>query len=1002
MPVVSQHFAIADHFCLEIFCGKARLSAALRSHGFQVFSIDKIAQKHVPILILDVANFSQRKLLVELLQHPLLFYAHFAPACGTASAARDIPIPGEPDPPRPLRSLEFPLGFDSLQGTDRLRVDAANYIYSFTAEHCTDLHLRKIGWSIENPGSSLMWVHPDIAALQNLVGVRSIAFHTCMYGAPRRKETAIWTNVNSLCALALTCDGRHQHLKWGIVKDKHKSHFATKEECAYNVQLSRAWAQLIHHEACAIGLTEAPSTLQEVAPEHSRQQPVTNKAILGSLPRGKVVPPLLTDFLQPQVHSLPDNLDRRALTVGTRLPDNSTFPAGTRLLRFCFKDGEGGVNEEQTKVVLGIPRSPWEYLNEVCKLIHPVLQHLRLPKVLLDTMAIKSHKLQSLRASWAKAAVEEIQSLRDDERSLHGKMAPHANKILRKKNIIFFSNQMKAFDYPDAKVAYEMAEGFPLFGWLPASNVFPSMLRPPSIHPDCLKNMAASITARTLAVTKPSDSHEDNVGLWEATVAEVEEGFSVGPFEPSALHAGCVVSPRFGLWQKAKLRPIDNFSASSVNQCTGLPEKLKVEAVDEAAAVIKQWAAQCGPGVELVGKTYDLRKAYRQLAIHPDHLKYAWVATCDAAGSPKVFQLQSMPFGATASVAAFLRVAEGIKQIGLHSLGLVWTSFFDDFICICRKSEAAATDKTVSFLFDALGWDVSRDPAKNSDFGPTFQALGVVFDLTTLHQGFFTISNTEGRREELVQRINGILDTDCLAPTEALSLRSRLLFAEGQIFGRNAKRCLGVIAEPGLASATMRPLSAGMKRSLEWMRDRVLLQPPRKIAVTQAPTFALFLDGACEGVDERGASIGGLLCDMDGNGIHCFGETLPSSVVKAWSERGISQVIFEAEVLPYSVALKIFAETIRGSNLLVFIDNEAARHSWISASARSDMAARMIDLGTVLESELNVSPYFCRVPTFSNLADGPSRDDFELCFKLGAKRIRVSPDLMCSLADLYV
>ena len=956
----------------------------------------------MPILLLDVANHSQRKLLVELIQHPLLFYAHFAPACGTASAAREIPLPGEPDPPRPLRSLDFPLGFSTLQGTDRIRVDAANFIYSFTAEHCTDLHLRKVGWTIENPGSSLMWVHPDIAALQHLEGVKAIAFHTCMYGAPRRKETAVWTNVDELSSLQLSCDGKHQHMKWGIVKDKHRSHFATRDECAYNAQLSKAWAQLIHHAACARGLTDAPSTLQDVAPEHSRQQPVTNKAILGSLPRGRVVPPLLTDFLQPQVHSLPETLDRRVLTVGTRLPENSIFPAGTRLLRFCIENGEGGGDEEQTRVVLGIPRSPWEYLNEVCKLIHPVLQRMRLPKVLLDTMAYDSYDLQKTRALWAKDAVVELQKFRHDEQVLHNNMAPHAKKILKRKNLLFFANQLKSISYPDSKVAMEMAEGFPLMGWLPASNVFPSMLRPPTIHPDCLKNMSSSISARTLAVTAPGDSHEDTVALWNATLGEVEEGFSIGPFEPSVIGSDCVVSPRFGLWQKGKLRPIDNFSASSVNQCTGLPEKLKVEAVDEAAAVIKQWAASCGPGVELVGKTYDLRKAYRQLAIHPDQLKYAWIATCNEDGSTKLFQLQSMPFGATASVAAFLRVAEGIKQLGLHKLGLVWTSFFDDFICICRRSEAAATDKAVGFLFDTLGWDVSRDPSKNADFGPTFQALGVVFDLTILSQGFFTISNTESRREELVQRINGILDADVLAPTEALSLRSRLLFAEGQIFGRNAKRCLGIIAEPGLASSVMRPLTDNVKSSLRWMRDRVLLQPPRKIAVAQAPTFALFIDGACEGADDKGASIGGLLCDMHGNGIHCFGEALPPSVVRAWSERGISQVIFEAEVLPYSIALRLFSEKVRNSNLLVFIDNEAARHSWIAASARSDMAARMIELGTVLESELNVSPYFCRVPTFSNLADGPSRDDFELCFKLGASRIRVSADLIYSMADLVV
>jgi hypothetical protein len=55
-----------------------------------------------------------------------------APPCGTASAARNIDIPGE-DPPKPLRSFEQPDGISGLSGLDLVRVSAANVLYSFCA-----------------------------------------------------------------------------------------------------------------------------------------------------------------------------------------------------------------------------------------------------------------------------------------------------------------------------------------------------------------------------------------------------------------------------------------------------------------------------------------------------------------------------------------------------------------------------------------------------------------------------------------------------------------------------------------------------------------------------------------------------------------------------------------------------------------------------------------------------------------------------------------------------
>ena len=94
---------------MEVFCGRANLSKRLRTRRFQVISVDHVAAKGVPIFRVDITNDKQRKVLEMLLNLDCILYVHFAPPCGTASAARDI----QPGPP-PLRSLLFPMGLPGL------------------------------------------------------------------------------------------------------------------------------------------------------------------------------------------------------------------------------------------------------------------------------------------------------------------------------------------------------------------------------------------------------------------------------------------------------------------------------------------------------------------------------------------------------------------------------------------------------------------------------------------------------------------------------------------------------------------------------------------------------------------------------------------------------------------------------------------------------------------------------------------------------------------------
>ena len=91
-----------------------------------------------------------------------------------------------------------------------------------------------------------------------------------------------------------------------------------------------SWAQAIFDFAVARGFHVPPLDMQDDVngPEVAQ----INKTILGCLPRGRKVPPLLTDWLEPQLFRIDDTPAVQTLPVGKRIPDSvKRFPQGSKL-----------------------------------------------------------------------------------------------------------------------------------------------------------------------------------------------------------------------------------------------------------------------------------------------------------------------------------------------------------------------------------------------------------------------------------------------------------------------------------------------------------------------------------------------------------------------------------------------------------------------------------------------------------------------------------------------
>jgi hypothetical protein len=73
--------------------------------------------------------------------------------------------------------------------------------------------------------------------------------------------------------------------------------------------------------------------------------------------------------------------------------------------------------------------------------------------------------------------------------------------------------------------------------------------------------------------------------------------------------------------------------------------------------------------------------------------------------------------------------------------------------------------------------------------------------------------------------------------------------------------------------------------------------------------------------------------------------------------------------------------------VLYCIDNDSARDALIKADSPSRHSARLIDVFFKTEAAKPSWPWFMRVASASNPADGPSRLCFDLMNEIGAKRV---------------
>ncbi len=383
---------------------------------------------------------------------------------------------------------------------------------------------------------------------------------------------------------------------------------------------------------------------------------------------------MIRDYIEGKTALLSD--EHEALTSKQKLlspiliDDTLIIPVHARILRVTSKRGEYS-DSKLIEVAFGTPWDEFSFIKEAVRKSHPSNLFEGIPgtasEAIRDNVCLDPHALVQWRARWLKKWLSRAMELRDQEADLHKQLPRHRRAILEGKRFLVL-REILVEDYPDIRLVGEMISGFDL---VVATKESPAL--PPDYQPDfqpavlTVDDLLATSEPSNCAIihsTKSSGSELVDAELFAKTREEVDKGWLDGPL--LRFQEKGPIPRRFAVVQSDKVRPVDNYNESQINDAVTITNRCTVDGVDSIAATavsfIRDLHAKRKSSEGILGMTFDLKSAYRQLAVSDESLCWARLAVLNPhKKSTELYQQYSLRFGARASVIAFIRCARVIQ-----------------------------------------------------------------------------------------------------------------------------------------------------------------------------------------------------------------------------------------------------------------------------------------------------------------------------------------------------
>ena len=1002
---------------LELCAGSAKLSCEFRLCGFRVLPVDHKNNRHtqrVRCFDMDLTSQCNQTYLLSLINQQHFVYVHVAPPCGTASRARDRPIPehlrkaGAPCP-RPLRNQDHPRGIPDLRPDEQARVRSANAIYDFCVHAAHACNKSGVVFTVENPRNSWFWtVATDYAISVSLndewSNLQAVSFQHCMYGSDRDKWSTWLCTPDIFCSLAVVCDNKHSHKPWSVSKTSQGWSFDTAAEAEYPTLLCQRVVSLFLEYCKECGMLPMPVSLTDlITGTHTVPK---RRAAAGVLVKGRKLPQLISEFAE----TFDCNSDQLPVLEHKVLR------------RYCKREADG---TQRDRCVVGIYRSMESFLDLSLCVQHP-FDLLFKPldsqiKSLFRILTSSSSELVKSRLNTLSEIRARRAELEADESQLHASMPEHIRTVLKGKRLLLFKELLEGSGYPDLGIVDDIIRGFDPVGQTPDCGIFEKALIPASISEDELKARAPLARKQLIREIEDTSISENDNELWDQSIKECEHGWLKGPFYSEQavtdFFKGDVcwnVIRRFAINQHGKLRVIDDGKQGAINSALTVTCKLDLMDCDSLIGLLRFVSEVIDKADKLdfklsdetrlrgdihadwkknpswVARCLDLKSAYKQLAFSEDKLWSVVLATKDPISGKAVFFVSAaLMFGSTSSVYGFNRAARALWHLATHKLGLLSTNFYDDYPCIEPELTAHSARLSFEMLLDLLGWKYATDGTKALPFSKECDVLGVRFNLDGLHSGSFSAGNKPSRIAQLEASVGAFLSDGSLRKSEAHSLAGQLMFAAGHCIGKALRPSIAILQSFAVAKINERQMLEDLvPLALKHVAFCLNSAAPRTFATTDCrKPVVIFTDGSFEplasGIME--ANIGALVVDTATGVRKVFDGKVPQKVLDLWSSTVGLQLITQIELWPVLSCMFVASSICRNRRVVFYIDNDAARESLIKAFSPSLASMSIITAFYVEVENLHIIPWFSRVPSTSNPADLPSRNrSDEACLRFQA------------------
>jgi hypothetical protein len=593
---------------------------------------------------------------------------------------------------------------------------------------------------------------------------------------------------------------------------------------------------------------------------------------------------------------------------------------------------------------------------------------------------------------------EALERLRTWERELRSQQVREnkraswtAQKLGLKPNTVLMTRLQDLLDIEDKEVPQACLKGLGITGKAAESPFFDDFPVPPSMSKEKFHagkhERSVDMIARVKFMAQKGPP-ELAKAIWEKTLKEVAGG-TMGP--PMTLDqvigkykTDFQVTPSFGLAQgldnqgKQKFRRIDDHTASGVNPSAHRLQKVPMAMVDYVGVMVRAVAAVC---TNIQFATEDMKGAYRQIPLAPADVRYAITAVYNPESHEVVlFEMYGQPFGAGHAVPNFCRVSEWLSRVLQRYFYLHVDHFFDDFFLVEPSLTIQAGIFVMKESFKLLGF--SLDPEKSQTPAAICAILGVVFSTAALaSERRINVSAKPSRIVNLIHTIDSILSSGDLSPAVAASIVGKFGFLCSTLFGKVGRCCTAALRHRQYSSAYQRAITPEIRLSLQLMKQFLRNCPDRELKLSHESPLLMYTDAS----DVPGRSpqrlLGAVLFDPVDRSLVFSSWAVSDATVSQWLQK--ESYMGQLELLAAPFAFSTWQDRVKNRSIILFIDNDSAAASLVKGYSPKIDSGAIVGEFWLLVAQLRAHVYIDRVESKSNIADGPSRNQFDEVKSLG-------------------